>query len=290
MYLSINGNLQKEEDIKISIHDRSFLFGDNLFETILCRNNKLINLNEHLERLFNSAERVYIPILYSKKDIGSFVSELINKNNIKDSILRITLSRGIGDRGINIKRCNKPNFIITQTISKTISEKEYIRGKSIKIISTNKLSSSNSLNIKAGSLYIENILAKYKALNENFDDALMLDTSGNILECTTSNIFWLKNNVLYTPSLKLNILPGITRNTVIKIAKSLNIEFKEGVFKKDDIEDIEEVFITYSSAGIMPITKIDKTIISNNKIGKITSLLLKKFWNYHNIEISIYEN
>jgi len=278
MYCYINDKFIDDKKATVSIFDRSFRYGENIFETMLYKEGKIVKLSLHLDRLLKSAEAVFINITKTKQEIEDTLQELINKNQLKSSIIKIVVTRGNSSHGLGFDSTEKPLFLIMQSKFDGYPKSKYINGISAQIVKTRKIPKECLMpNIKAGASYLVNILALKEAKDKKADEAILLNLEGNIAECTTSNIFWIKDNVIYTPSLDSEIFPGITRQTVIKSARKLGFEIEEGKYKEEQILEADEVFLSYTTAGIMPVTKINGKIIGGGKIGKITKTLLEKF-------------
>lgn len=263
MYISINGKIYREEDAKISVQDHGVLLGDGLFETLRTYNGELFKFEEHYKRLKDSARQIYLPVPVNKETLRKQIEFLIKKNNLKEARVRITITRGIGHSGLSIN-CNNQSVII---IAEKLKESNFNKG--VKVISINlerALPSVKSLS------YLPSVVAKEEAKKRQAFEAILIDNNGFVREGSFSNVFIVKDNVLLTP--KENILKGITRETVIDIAKKNNIIVKETEFKKDDIINADEIFITFSTAGIVPVTVINNT---KKQVGKTTKKLMELY-------------
>jgi branched-subunit amino acid aminotransferase/4-amino-4-deoxychorismate lyase len=270
MYAYFNNNLLDEDGINISIHDRSFLFGDNVFETLLQRNRNIIEFEKHIKRLQTSASIMQIDFNYDYNWLLKTINKLSEKNNLTDSVIRIMLTRGIGPRGIDITNCNKPDLLITQT--------EYKNPPKETSILSVKIESKSNKFAKIGASYPAYSIAKNIATKKGFDDALILEDEEYITEMTTSNIFWIKDNIVYTPSLDLNVFSGITRENVIEILKNNDIHLAEGHFRIEQLLHADEAFLTSSVKFIVPIKKVDNfTFQTSEMTKKIQKLLAEKY-------------
>jgi len=286
MYCYLNNKFILEKNAKISIKNRSFRYGENIFETLVKRENKIIELDLHIERLKFSSEKLYLNLDISDNKLIERINKLTKKNNLENSILRIMLFRDDDSFGLSINESkNKTSLLITEEKFIKYKKEKYKKGISVKIVSTRK-NSPNSISprIKAGANYLANILAKKEAQDENFDEAIMLSQNDFIAESTSSNIFWIKNNTVFTPSLNCDIFPGITRRILLEIISDLKLKIKEGEYKEGELLNSDEAFLSFTSAGLLPITKINKMIISQNKIGLKTQKILEEFWRYYKIE------
>jgi len=285
MYCYLNDNFIDDKTATISIFDRSFKYGENIFETMVLREGNIIELEFHLKRLFESAKSIFINIHKTKLEINNIIQKLVIKNKIKNAIIRIMITRGNSLKGLGFDSTEKPLLLISEIEFNGYAENLYSNGLSSQIVKIKKIpKDSLNPNIKAGAAYLVNILAKHEAKIKKADEAIFLNMDNYITECTTSNIFWIKDDIVYTPSLDCGIFPGITRQIVIKLIKKLRLEIKEGKYKKETLLNADEVFLSYTSAGIMPVTKINGETIGGCKIGRVSKNILKKFWEYYKIE------
>jgi len=248
MIVYLNGDFRKLEDAFISCLDHSFLYGDGVFETLRAYNGKIFKLQEHIERLKNGLFILEIKI--PPLDFEKIFWTLLKKNGLRDAIIRITISRGEGKRGIDPNLCKEPNIVAISEEFKGF-RKKYIAATILNIRKPYPFPPIKSCN------YLPNILAKIEAEKKGVDDGIFLTIDGYIASGITSNIFIVKNNELITPPLSLGILPGITRKTIIEIAKGEGIPIFERKFKEDILFGAEEVFLTSTGYEIMPIVKID---------------------------------
>lgn len=263
MYISINGKVYPEKYAKISVQDHGVLLGDGLFETLRTYNGKLFKFDEHYKRLKDSAKHIYLPILIDKETLRKQIEFLIKKNNLKEARVRITVTRGIGHSGLSIN-CNNQSVII---IAEKLKEVNFDKG--VNVISINLERALPSLKSLS---YLPSIIAKEEAKKRQAYEAILIDSNGFVREGSFSNVFIVKDNVLLTP--KENILKGITRKIVIDVAKKTKMIVKETEFKKEALINADEIFITFSTAGIVPVTAINNT---KKSVGKITKKLMELY-------------
>lgn len=266
MYIFINSKFYSEKDANISIFDHGFLYGDGIFETLRTYNGKVFKIDEHLDRIFHSARLIKLEIPLTKNQLKSAITSTIKKNKLKEAYIRLAISRGKGELRYSIK--SNPNVVI---IAKPfIKYPENVHEKGVSVITYNaerilpKVKSTSCLPL---------VLAKSEAAKKGCFDALLVDRSGFVTEGTVSNVFFIKENTVYTP--KDNILKGITRGIVVKIAKKI-AKIKETKIKKEEIYHFDECFLTNTSAEIAPVNKIDGKIIKNAP-GVITKKLMEEF-------------
>ncbi|MGC8870850.1 MAG: branched-chain-amino-acid transaminase [Brevinematia bacterium] len=273
----INGDFFAKEDAKISVFDKGFLYGDGVFEGIRAYDGKIFKLDEHVDRLFEGAKAIMLQPPYSKEEIKNIIIETCKLNDIKDAYIRPVLSRGVGDLGLNPFIAKKASFVVIVDKLVMYPDEIYQNGMDVIVASTIR-NSLNSLPPTVKNLnYLNNILAKIEAVNAGVPEAVMLNESGYVAECTGDNIFIVKNGVLITPPKEAGVLLGITRAEVIKIAKKHGIPFEERLFSKIDLYLADEVFLTGTGAEVVPVTKVDKRIIGDGKPGKITKFILEEY-------------
>lgn len=264
-----NGEILPADQVQIRPEDRGFLLGDGVFETIPVFQGIPFKLLEHLERLKRGAEITKIKLATSIEAIQSSIQELIDKNNLSnaDAIIRITLTRGPGPRGLSISLDTSPTIMMT--VSKWLRKPATPVHVLISKHRRNEFSavySIKSLN------FLENILAKNEAETALAQDAILLNTAGNLAESTASNLFLVKDAVLSTPKISDGVLPGITREAVLSLAKKLGIKIIEASLPQKELISADEAFLTNSLVGVQPILQVDNKILGES-IGPISKQL-----------------
>jgi len=278
MKVYLNGKLVDKKDAKVSVFDHGFLYGDGVFEGIRAYNCLVFKLKEHIDRLYESAHTIMLDIPLTKKEMIDAVIKTLKANRLKDAYIRIVVSRGEGDLGLDPRKCkgNETVVIITDKIT-LYPKKLYEEGMEIITVPTIR-NLPEALNPQIKSLnYLNNILAKIEAINCGYEEALMMDHLGYIAECTGDNIFVVKKGELYTPPQCMGTLRGITRDTVLEIAKKLKIPTHEHVLTRHELYISQECFLTGTAAEIVPVVKIDGRKIGEGRPGKITKLIMKEF-------------
>lgn len=275
-YIYINGEFYPKEEAKISVYDHGLLYGDGIFESIRAYNGIVFKLNEHIDRLYESAKSLKINIPLTKEEIVNAVLETLRKNELTDAYIRIVITRGEGPMGVDPRNCRKPTIII-------IAEKrEPLFGREIKgisaIISSIRRTPIWALDPRIKSLnYLNNVLAKIEAIEAGVEEAIMLNEMGYIAEAPTENIFIIKDNKILTPPYTAGILKGITRDVVIRLAKELGYIVEERDITPHDLYNADEVFVTGTAAEIVPIVKINGRIIGAGDVGPIVKKLITKY-------------
>ena len=278
MKVYLNGKLVDKKDAKISVFDHGLLYGDGVFEGIRSYNCLVFKLREHIKRLFNSAKSIMLKVPLSEKQLIDAVIRTLKANKLKDAYIRIVLTRGEGDLGLDPRRCigNEQLIIIADKIA-LYPQKLYRQG--LKIITVPTIRNlPEALNPQIKSLnYLNNILAKIEAINCGYEEAIMLDSLGYVAECTGDNIFVVRNGMLYTPPQCMGTLRGITRDCILEIAKKLKIPAHEHVITRHEVYISDECFLTGTAAEIVPVISVDGRVIGNGKPGKMTNTLLREF-------------
>lgn len=274
----INGKFYSKEDAKISVFDHGLLYGDGVFEGIRSYNRLVFRLKEHIDRLYMSARYIKLRIPLSKENMMKTVCKTIAQNMLDNAYVRIIATRGIGDLGLDPKKCNgEPSIIIIADKIKLYPEKYYRQGLAI-ITARTRQNSVYALNPAIKSLnYLTNIMAKMEATAKGHEEAIMLNDKGHVTECTGDNIFIVQNNTVYTPPLSAGLLEGITRDAVIETAKRKKIKLKQKNFKIDKVYSADECFLTGTAAELIPVIRVDNKKIGNGKPGIMTSVFLEEF-------------
>lgn len=278
MKININGELKDKEEAKISVFDHGLLYGDGVFEGIRVYDCLIFKLEEHINRLFESAQSIMLKIPMSKEEIQKNVIETLKANGLRDAYIRILVTRGEGDLGLDPRKCegNEKIIIITHKIS-LYPEEFYENGLEIVTVPTMR-NLPEALNPQIKSLnYLNNILAKIEAINNGYEEAIMLDSLGYVAECTGDNIFTVKEGKIYTPPQCMGTLRGITRDTVLEIAEEKGISTNEHVITRHELYISDECFLTGTAAEIIPVVKIDGRKIGNGNPGSITKEMLEEF-------------
>ncbi|MFN3550668.1 MAG: branched-chain-amino-acid transaminase [Endomicrobiia bacterium] len=280
MKVYINGKFYDKEEAKISVFDHGLLYGDGVFEGIRSYNRRVFKLKEHIDRLYNSAKAIMLEIPISKQEMEKAIIETLKINNLSDAYIRVVVTRGIGDLGLDPRKCSPSSSSIIVITDKIVlyPQEFYENGLELITVSTRRnLPSAISPAIKSLN-YLNNIFAKIEAIKAGCEEAIMLNKDGYVAECTGDNIFIVKNNVLITPPIYIGALPGITRDTVIDIAKTkLKLEVKEEVFTIYHVYTADECFLTGTAAEVIPVVKVDSRIINDGKPGEVTKRIIKEF-------------
>lgn len=277
MLIYLNGEYVSKEDAKISIFDHGLLYGDGVFEGIRSYDGVVFKLDEHLKRLYDSAKAIMLRIPVSIDEMKELVLDTLRKNELHDAYIRLVVTRGEGDLGLDPDKCPDPTvFVIADKIT-LYPEKYYKNGLELVTASTRR-NIPVAINPRIKSLnYLNNILAKIEGKQAGAIEAIMLNSNGYVVECTGDNIFMIKNETLLTPPLYVGALEGITRNTVMDLAEGLDLQVKEEVFTQYDLYTADECFLTGTAAEVIPVVKVDRRVISDGKPGPMTQKLIAEF-------------
>lgn len=273
MKVYVNGEILDENEARISVFDRGFLYGDGIFETIRSYEGVVFRLGDHLNRLYSSMKSLKIRQRLSNKEMEKMVYKLLRINNLKDASIRITVSRGIsGHRGFHISQNEIANVVITATQFLPRPAKFYEKGIKADIAHFKKNSQSLLSRFKALN-YLESIIVRNEAIPKGSFETIFLNESDYVCEGTVSNIFMVKGKRLMTPSLDCGVLSGITRKIVLELTSFAGLGREEGRFKEEDLKDSDEVFVTNSLIEMIPVISIDDRQIGDGKVGPVTRKL-----------------
>src|SRR5437667_2478929 len=273
----IDGKFYSEADAKISVFDHGLLYGDGIFEGIRFYNGRVFRLEEHIDRLWDSARSICLEIPMSKREMTEDLLETIRQNDLRDGYIRQIVTRGVGNLGLNPTQCKRPSVIIIATTIALYPESAYKNGLTIVTCATRR-TNPGALNPAVKSLnYLNNVMARIEANLANADEALMLNDAGNVAECTADNVFIVKHGRIFTPPITAGALRGITRSVVFEIATETGIKVHEADVTRHDVFIADECFLTGTAAEIIPVVKADGRPIGTGKPGPITARMVARF-------------
>lgn len=273
----MDGKLYDKDDARISVFDHGFLYGDGCFEGIRAYEGNVFRLKEHIDRLYRSAKTLALELPLNPEEMMQAVCDTIAANDKRDAYIRLVVSRGPGDLGIDPANCSKPTVVIIVAAIKLYPQELYDNGVPL-ITSHVRRIPMQSLDPRIKSLnYLNNIMAKLDAKRANVVEAVMLNHQGRVAECTADNIFIWTDGILKTPDLLEGALGGITRQAVLDIAKAHDIPATETKMGLHDLYNADEVFLTGTGAEIVPVIAIDGRTIGTGKPGAMTGRLLEEF-------------
>lgn len=273
----LDGKFVSKEEAKVSVYDHGFLYGDGIFEGIRIYNGNIFKCKEHLDRLYDSAKSIMLNMPLSYEEMQEALVETIRRNEMKDGYIRLVVSRGAGDLGLDPRRSPQASVIIIVEKLSIYSEEMYRNG--LKTISVSQRRNiPDALNPKIKSLnYLNNILVKIQANLADVGEAIMLNSQGYVAEGSADNIFIVKNGVISTPPCYVGALEGITRLAIIQICERLGLKLKEEPFTLHDVYVADEVFFTGTAAEVIAVREVDGRIIGEGKAGAVTLRLLEEF-------------
>jgi len=273
MKIYIDGRYCDEKNAKVSVFDHGLLYGDGVFEGIRAYHGRVFKLKEHIDRLFCSAKAILLNIPLSHADLMKAVVTTCRKNKLREGYIRLVVTRGVGGLGLNPNRCRQPSVIIIATTIQLYPPAMYEKGMDIITVATTR-NLHSALNPAIKSLnYLNNILAKIEANNGGVEEAVMLNSEGFVAECTADNLFIVKAGQLLTPPLTAGALYGITRGTVLDLARDAGIPTGEPNLTRYDLFNADECFLTGTGAELVPVVKIDGRVVGAGRPGPITKRL-----------------
>jgi branched-chain amino acid aminotransferase len=277
MLIYLDGKLVPEEEAKVSVFDHGLLYGDGIFEGIRVYDGNIFRLTEHIDRLYESAKTIGMEVPMSFEEVEAAIVKTVEANGMSNAYIRLVITRGRGDLGIDPSSCPKPTFFIICATIQLYPKEFYETGIPLITASTRRIP-MECLDPRIKSLnYLNNILAKIEARKAGVPEAVMLNLSGRVAECTADNIFIMREGRLKTPRLTEGALPGVTRQAALELAKESGLVVKETVLGLHDLYNAEECFLTGTGAEIMPVIAIDGRQIGSGQPGKITLDLLERF-------------
>ena len=273
----INGKLVPQAEATISVFDHGLLYGDGVFEGLRSYGGKVFRLEQHVRRLYESAQAIWLTIPMSQAEMCRAINETVTTNEIEDGYIRAVVTRGTGTLGLDPNRCSDPQIIIIADTIALYPNELYEKGLEIVTVSVIR-NHPAALNARIKSLnYLNNILAKIEGLQAGCIEALMLNHKGEVAECTGDNIFLVRDGKLLTPGMDAGILGGITRDAVIELAQAAGIEVLKVSLTKHDVYIADECFLTGTAAEVIPVVKVDSRSIGSGKPGPVTLQLKKRF-------------
>jgi branched-chain amino acid aminotransferase len=277
MKIYLDGEYYDKEDAKISVFDHGLLYGDGIFEGIRFYQGRVFRLAEHIDRLYDSGKAICLKIPGEKLEIIEAVLETIRKNELQDGYVRLVITRGIGDLGLNPALCARPTIFIIASKITLYPEEMYRLGLDVVTCATRRIA-HGALSPMVKSLnYLNNVLAKIEAQQAGAGEGLMLNEQGFVAECTGDNIFTVKDGKIFTPPISSGALAGITRQVAIEMAVEFGIPISEPEMTRYDIFTADECFLTGTAAEVIPVVKLDSRVIGSGVPGPITRRLIDRF-------------
>jgi branched-chain amino acid aminotransferase len=278
LFVFVNGKLLKSSEASVSVWDHGLLYGDGVFEGIRAYNGVVFKLREHVDRLYQSAHYIRLRIPMTKDQMSEAVLQTLRQNKLKNAYIRLLVTRGKGDLGLNPTYCTDPSIVIITAPTKAQEDPMSKPIGVAAIISSIRRDPVDATSHEVKSLnYLNSILAKWEAIEAGVGEAIMLDTQGFVSEATADNIFIVTNGQLATPSTDSAILHGVTRQRIIEIAEDLGYVIAERRITPFDLINADEVFMTATLAEIIPVLKVNGRIIGSGKVGPVTARIFAEF-------------
>ncbi len=272
----INGEYHPKPEAKVSVYDHGFLYGDGVFEGIRAYDGVVFKLKEHIDRLYHSANTIMLDIPMTKEEMINAVLETLRRNGLRTAYVRLIVTRGVGDLGLDPRKCKRPTVIIIAEPTIVVHEAKERGLKAVITWVRRDPVDTTSHEVKSMN-YLNSILAKIEANIANVDEAILLDKHGFVCEGSGQNIFIVKDGVITTPPPSTGALLGITRNTIIKIAEKLGYKVVERNVTPHELFNADEVFLTGTATEIAPVVEVNRRKIGEGEIGPITKRLMEEF-------------
>jgi len=274
----MNGKFVPKEEAKVSVFDHAFLYGDAVFEGIRAYNGRVFRLEEHIDRLYDSAKAIWLEIEMPKKEMMEVVAESCRQNNLKNAYIRLVVSRGVGDLGLDPRKCHGNSSIICIADKIALYPEEfYEKGlKAITAATRRNYGEVLAPQVKSNN-YLPNIMAKIEAITAGCLEAICMSREGYVTEGTGDNIFIVKDGVLKTPHPAVGILKGVTRKAIMELAEQEGIPVEETFMNRFDVYTADEIFFTGTAAEVIPVVEVDSRKIGDGVPGPITKKLRSLF-------------
>ncbi|PQV63913.1 branched chain amino acid aminotransferase apoenzyme [Abditibacterium utsteinense] len=285
----LDGNLVPASEAKVSVYDHGFLYGDGVFEGLRVYNRRIFRLDAHLERLYRSAKAIWLSPPFTQNEMGRAIEGTVAANKLENGYIRAIFSRGVGDLGLDPRKCSKPTTIIIADGIKLYPPEVYEEGMECITVSTRR-NRPDTLSPQIKSLnYLNNILAKIESIRAGVPECIMLNEQGFVAECSADNIFIVHEDLrgrseLRTPPITAGALEGITRDAVMELAEAMGLKVAEKNLTLFDLYNAREAFLTGSGAEVVPMTRLDMREIGDGKPGAITKKLMAAYVELRNSE------
>ncbi|TMW72059.1 branched-chain-amino-acid transaminase [Alteribacter natronophilus] len=276
-WIFLSGKFVKKEEAVVSVYDHGFLYGDGVFEGLRVYSGNVFKLDEHLDRLYDSAKSIMLDVPYTKEEMTAIITGTVQKNKLDSAYIRVVVSRGAGNLGLDPAACSQPRVVVIAEKLSMFPESLYEKGLKLGSVASRR-NRPDVLSPQVKSLnYLNNILVKIEANQAGVDEALMLNDQGYVTEGSADNIFIVKNGTIYTPPVHLGALEGITRNTIIELAEEAGYELKEQAFTRHDVFTADEVFLTGTAVEVIAAVDVDGRKVADGRPGKVTRHLRSLF-------------
>jgi branched-chain amino acid aminotransferase len=277
MWIYLNDRFVPREEALISVFDHGFLYGDGVYETLRAYGGRVLQLSEHLTRLERSASCIYLQLPMNRAHLADLIRTSLDRNNLQEAYIRVTVSRGPGEIGLDPALCKTPTVVIVAKSFEPYPASFYAEGVSVAVVQTRRnLPDAVPSQVKSLN-FLNNILAKIEAIAAGAHEGLMLNHRSELAEGTTSNVFLVREGHLLTPSIDCGILDGITRRMVLKLAEESGIPVHETRLGIQNVYEADECFLTNTTQEIMPVKRVDDRLVGGSRPGPITRRLQNLF-------------
>jgi len=273
----LDGKFVTQSEAKVSVFDHGLLYGDGIFEGVRFYNGRVFRLEEHTDRLWDSARSICLELPMSKDAMNEALLETVRRNDLRDGYIRQIVTRGVGNLGLNPAQCEKPSVIIIATSIALYPKEAYENGLKVVTCATRRTNPA-ALNPAVKSLnYLNHVMTRIEANIAKADEALMLNDAGNVAECTADNVFIIKKGRMFTPPISAGALRGITRSVAMEIAEEIGLEVIETDITRHDVFIADECFLTGTAAEVIPVVVADSRPIGTGKPGPLTTKIIARF-------------
>ncbi|HET8648708.1 MAG TPA: branched-chain-amino-acid transaminase [Gemmatimonadales bacterium] len=273
----LDGEWHDRETAKVSVFDHGLLYGDGVFEGIRVYGGKIFRLSEHLDRLYDSARAIALTIPLSKAEFAAVVEEGVRRSGLQEAYLRPVVTRGVGDLGIDPRKCPMPTVIVIIDSIRVWPAEVYERGLRLMTAGT-PIPHKEALSPRVKSLnYLAHVMAKLEASNAGVDDVLMMDSAGMVAEGSGQNLFVVRDGIVKTPPVWAGILKGVTRDAVMELAAEMGHPVQEVPLNRYDVYTADEAFFTGTASELVGIRELDGRPIGSGKTGPLTLEFMKRF-------------
>jgi len=273
----VNGTFVPKEEAKVSVYDHGYLYGDGIFEGMRAYEGRIFRLEQHLDRLFESARYLMLEIPLSRDELRAAILETVRRCGLRDAYIRPVISRGVGDLGLDPRKCRRATVVIIVDTIQLYPKEAYERGLRAITATTRKVR-PDALSPQAKTLnYLNNIMARLEANQAGVEEAIMLTADGYVCECSADNLFIVRAGAVWTPPAYLGILKGITRGAIIELAAKIGVPLAEQVFTLHDVYTADECFLSGTGAELGPVVEVDARPIGTGRPGPLSARFLRAF-------------
>ena len=273
----IDGRYYEKDEAKVSVFDHGLLYGDGVFEGIRAYNGRIFRLRQHLDRMYASARAIWLDIWMAKDEMAAMCEDCIRVNGLKEAYIRLVVTRGVGDLGLDPRKCSKAGIICIADKIALFPASTYERGL-VMVTAATPVHPREGVSPRIKSLnYLAHILAKVEAINAGADEGLMLEVGNGVAEGVAENVFCVHGRTLMTPPAHAGILRGITRDAILEIAPAAGYDAREVGLTRYDLYTADEVFLSGTAAEVMGVVKLDGRVIGDGKVGPVTRDIAARF-------------